>query len=831
MILMRPAFLLSFAALAVGLPSIDAFGLIAPTYTSRGKNGMPLEIKQRVLRPDLYAPPSAPHSFNKSPAALRIWRDPVSDAPRLISGIFPVARIPSTAPLATYVHLAETYLSNNPALFGLKPSEIKLLPAATLLDRDVQFIQFSVFRQGIQVADAHVNFRFKRGQLVQIANYAFSEARLGEETSEQSGLADKVRSLTGTHRVAAGALMYRVSLDGEAKNYKLTKVQNFTVSTHLGSFNAQIATVSAKLFEIHDTSYHLEGSDDRESVNVSVRADVHPRWYEQPLEHLAIANLKVTTDQGPVYTPNRHEFALSLLANPHLQGLDGKFVAISPVSGNRIDKPAIKEANLWVVDAKKEGTESPWLDKNIAQWMVYYHVDAINRRAKKYVSTPWLDETLQANVNLTRTCNAHWDGSTINLYSGDERCANTGTIADVVYHEWGHGLDDRTGGINDGAFSEGYGDIVSLVMTHSNLLGIGFRVADRSPVRDLEPDKKYPDDKGEVHAEGLIIASTFWDLFKALRESYGEEQAGEILGNYAFKMIFTANTYLEVYDALLVIDDNDGNLANGTPNMCTINQVFAQHGLASKDENCTLANVDAYQISDSRGDGAIDPGEQVAVTVQASNNTNLPLENLQGVFTVDADSKVTVTQGAIAWPSIPGKESRLSTQAVEFSVDASAPCGSTFTSSLNLSSGSRQLVKKHTFTLGKNIGTGENFAAGDLPQAINDNSTTSSSVSVDGGQWANSPRIDKATVKFAINHSYLGDLSVELVAPDGSRMEIYKGSGRGRNVVYEKDLSGQFAGKVGAGLWQLRVSDRARRDQGSLEAFALVLTPALFECH
>ena len=45
------------------------------------------------------------------------------------------------------------------------------------------------------------------------------------------------------------------------------------------------------------------------------------------------------------------------------------------------------------------------------------------------------------------------------FYSGNDRCANTGLIADVIYHEWGHGLDANTGGIHDGAFSEGLGTL------------------------------------------------------------------------------------------------------------------------------------------------------------------------------------------------------------------------------------------------------------------------------------------------------------------------------------------------------------------------------------
>ena len=65
-------------------------------------------------------------------------------------------------------------------------------------------------------------------------------------------------------------------------------------------------------------------------------------------------------------------------------------------------------------------------------------------------------------------------------------------------------FDAFTGGIDDGAFSEGFGDIVSMIMTKSPILELDSDSQDRSPVRNLEPNKVYPDDRGEVHGEGLL---------------------------------------------------------------------------------------------------------------------------------------------------------------------------------------------------------------------------------------------------------------------------------------------------------------------------------------
>ncbi len=128
---------------------------------------------------------------------------------------------------------------------------------------------------------------------------------------------------------------------------------------------------------------------------------------------------------------------------------------------------------------------------------------------------------------------------------------------------------------------------MSLIITHNPELADGFFV-NAGGIRNLEEDKRYPEHKGEVHDEGMIIGSTFYDLYLALKAKYGEDAGGEILTRYAFKMIPTTHAYTEVMDALFVIDDNDADLTNGTPNMCLIRDVFKAHGLAQEDPRCLM---------------------------------------------------------------------------------------------------------------------------------------------------------------------------------------------------------------------------------------------------
>jgi hypothetical protein len=85
-----------------------------------------------------------------------------------------------------------------------------------------------------------------------------------------------------------------------------------------------------------------------------------------------------------------------------------------------------------------------------------------------------VNATLTANVNLGSACNAFWDGATINFFRALGGCRNTGEIAAVADHEWGHGLDDNDAGGQLSNLSEAYADIAALYRLEASCVGHGF---------------------------------------------------------------------------------------------------------------------------------------------------------------------------------------------------------------------------------------------------------------------------------------------------------------------------------------------------------------------
>lgn len=799
--------------------SVSAY--VAPERDQDAKM-MPFTIEQRVLRPLTYADDSALYDKDAS-EKVSLRRDKLSKSVRLMSGIFDVHPLSVDDPKEAFIDAALSYVDAHPEVFGITSQDLTVVADSTYLDKDVQFIRFAVHRDGLHIADATIDFRFKLGHLVQVLNQSYSEAKV-RRGADLAGLAERVTAQTGMTIQGEETAFYRV--EATEKGYELVKVISYELTNDDdNSFSAQIEATTGKLFEVKDNHYHY--------ASISVKSDVHKRWYNEPLESQPLRNIEVTTDAGPVFPDDSDgEFAQLLENPPRVVGLSGRFAKVKTLSGTLVTKTAELVNGNWLINIQKVGSDPAWVDQSIAQAMVYYHTNAINERAKQYIQNDWLNKPLTANANLPRSCNAHWDGSTINLYSSSSSCANTGLIADVIYHEWGHGLDAKTGGIEDGAFSEGYGDILSLVMTHSNQLGIGFRLPNYTPVRDLEPDRIYPRDRGEVHAEGLIIGSTFWDLFKALKAKYGETKAGTLIETYAFKMILTARTYLDVYNTLLVIDDNDSNPRNGTPNLCLINQAFRAHGLADENVSCRMASVDEYEIDDSAGDddGVIEPGESIDMFITARNGSASDLDGLKGKLSIASGAGVTLKQASLSWATIPVGGQVRSNEAAKLSIASNAVCGSTFVTNLTLAAGDQTAVLTRSFQIGKNGGTKEFLTGTGMPVRIPDLQTASVSVQAASGQWGAETKVAAAYLQFDISHSYVGDLRVSLKAPSGKVFEIIRGSGSGKRLTYGADISTIVASEKGRGTWTLIVTDTAQRDEGQIESFVLSLTPATFVC-
>jgi hypothetical protein len=283
-----------------------------------------------------------------------------------------------------------------------------------------------------------------------------------------------------------------------------------------------------------------------------------------------------------------------------------------------------------------------------------YHLTRINRKgASFFPANAWLASKVTANMNINLTCNAFWNGSTVNFYRSGGGCSNTGEIAAVFLHEWGHGMDTNTGGAaaSDQGSGEAVGDTFAFLETRDGCIGQNFLPGSNchncvacTGVRDVSDfdisgpgliarpsnvtantgincdrflttggavncpyrtsggaGSLYRGPMGyEGHCESVIAGSANWDLAQMLITQHGVEPGWAAMDKIWYGSLTPSKSAYQVtsggtcnasasvdgcaatnwYTVFLPADDDDGNLANGTPNACRIWDAFSAHGIA-----------------------------------------------------------------------------------------------------------------------------------------------------------------------------------------------------------------------------------------------------------
>ncbi|HEY9264065.1 MAG TPA: S8 family serine peptidase, partial [Mycobacterium sp.] len=101
--------------------------------------------------------------------------------------------------------------------------------------------------------------------------------------------------------------------------------------------------------------------------------------------------------------------------------------------------------------------------------------------------------------------------------------------------------------------------------------------------------------------------------------------------------------------------------------------------------------------------------------------------------------------------------------------------------------------------------------------AIADNATVESAITV-SGVTGNAPATLKVGVD--IKHTYIGDLKVDLVAPDGTVYTVHNRTGSGTDNIVQT-FTVNASSEVANGVWKLRVNDNANQDTGRIDAWNL----------
>ena len=477
---------------------------------------------------------------------------------------------------------ARTFLARHIDLLapGADPADFQLV--SNVLRRGMRVVGFRQTHAGMQVLGGQVSFRFKNDRLFVIGSEALphvtlppvarraapAEARasargwvLGDAAEASAGAVTGpfVLPLVGPGGVLGYRVVNRVDVSARAP------VGRFWVYTDAGS-GAPVAREQRLRF-----------------ADGQVRFNVPVRYPDGERQDMAARDAEFTVDgtgtvsgqQGQVSWAGSQ--AATLVAR-----VLGPLVLVSNQDEGKT--PASRSFDI------EPGGTVVWnesADELLdAQLTGYVHARLVKDYARVFnPELAWLDERLVVNVNIAEQCNAFSDGETINFFQSSPECANTGRLADVIYHEFGHTLHAHSivegVGAFDGAHSEGLSDFLAATITGDPAMGRGFFLSD-DPLRHIDPldyENSWPRDVAEIHFTGLIFAGAMWDLRKLLIAQLGEEEGIALANRLFYATLERATTIPSSYVEILAEDDDDGDLTNGTPHQCDINAAFGAHGL------------------------------------------------------------------------------------------------------------------------------------------------------------------------------------------------------------------------------------------------------------
>ena len=342
----------------------------------------------------------------------------------------------------------------------------------------------------------------------------------------------------------------------------------------------------------------------RNAISGTVTATVHPLLPTDPIVSQPLHNLTVNVGATPVSTSPSGTYSASPGGTVTVSAaLRGPFCDV-----NRQD--AVPDASFTAAGVTDPATVNIAFNSGNShdgERDGFANVNFVH----DYIKTldpglTGLDYVVPCAVNINSTCNAFWDGTGVNFYAAGGGCPNTATMPDVVYHEYGHGVNDKLyiqagspTGMDNGALHEGMADVLAAMIQDTPHMGKGF-FGPGTVLRELANTKHWPEDESsDPHMTGLIIGGAFWDL----RVAAGLTLASRLshFAKYGTPDDPDDGVAMnEFFVEALVQDDDDANLGNGTPHSAQIVTAFNAHGIGT----VFYLHFTHTPLADQPGDGS-----------------------------------------------------------------------------------------------------------------------------------------------------------------------------------------------------------------------------------
>lgn len=565
--------------------------------------------------------------------------------------------------LESFLH----FVKQNQSTFAVDPSEFSTPLTSVHENSDIIQIHIDRHHAGIKVLNSFANATINHGNLVLLGFHNWAPIHISPRAAFSSD-----QAIHRVHQFANGSVISRFrkqpylaivplakGLDGF--DFRLIWILTPVVEDDRANYEAYVDAKTGELLLFADQNDYAA----RQVIggvypvsNDGASPSGIPDGVEQPDYSMPFADITFSDNTVDFTTSGG---VLGCFPGTIQTSLQGKYVALNDVCGPISESSASGDLDLGAsggTDCVVPSGHSA--GDTHASRTAFSELNRIKEMARGWLpQNPWLNDQLTANVNIEDTCNGFWDGGTVNFYQSGGGCNNTGEIAAVFDHEWGHGMDDNdTNGLISSP-GEAIADIYAFLRLRTSCIGRGFQntacdgYSDTcltcTGVRDIDYDKHsshQPHDidwiftpyplggcvavpgaqqfgpcNQETHCEGMVPAESVHDLVERTLQSppfnYSSNTAGEIGTRLTYLGSANINQWYQCsaqtlsgdgcnadggYLNYLAVDDDDGNLNNGTPHMQAIYDAFNAHQIACnlpvvQNQGCSGAPASAPSVT------------------------------------------------------------------------------------------------------------------------------------------------------------------------------------------------------------------------------------------
>jgi len=390
------------------------------------------------------------------------------------------------------------YVTQFQSQLGILPGEVGE-PRVTVFD-DGRVVQMHAQRviNGVPVRDAWLKTTLNSGNIVLMGTQNWvTSAVVTQSVLSANAAFDRVQSHAGTpltlRRPAELVIVPFEKGDdpatvaiGDGLTYRLCWVVTTSVAGDGGTWEGLVDAQTGELLAFQDVNQYFTRKTSGGIFPVSndgagVDGTEQPGF---PMPFAYILGTAFQTNSAGLTSGMGINMSIDF-SGPYLRMVDGcgeafeTSMCTSLDAGTSAGHDCVVPAGHSPGDTHASRTGFYELNRQIEGWR--------NRLPASATAQPWLNDQLTSNMNIKSTCNAFWDGASVNFYQSgcsdntedppcptSTFCGNTGEIAAVFDHEWGHGLDNNGTDNSISSPGEAIADVYGILRLTDSCFGRGF---------------------------------------------------------------------------------------------------------------------------------------------------------------------------------------------------------------------------------------------------------------------------------------------------------------------------------------------------------------------